>query len=433
MDKNKVAKTPPMGWNSWDCYGASVTEEILRANADFMAKNLMQYGWEYIVCDIQWYEPKAKSTEYNHFYPLEIDEFSRLVPAINRFPSSKDGKGFKEISDYIHSLGLKFGIHIMRGIPRQAVHNATAIKNSNVTARDIAQSYSICSWNTDMYGVNPDADGSQEYYDSLFELYASWGVDFVKVDDICVTEYKPLEPYSAKREIEMIRKSIDKCGRDMVLSLSPGPAVLEEAEHLSENANMWRMTGDFWDNWEQLYAMFEKCNQWSSHVKEGCWPDCDMLPLGHIAINTKGHDEHKRYTNFTKNEQITMMTLWSMFRSPLMLGSEMRDLDEWTLSILKNEEVLYLLKNSFGAKQVMRTTDTVVWKTIDKDKNVYIAFFNTAFYKTNPSVSFMQIGLKGEYLVKELWNKKEIGKVKNRLSAEVEIHGAVLYRLSRIE
>jgi hypothetical protein len=432
MDKNKLALTPPMGWNSWDCYGASVTEEILRGNADYMAEHLKPYGWEYIVCDIQWYEPQAKSTEYNHFFPLEMDEYSRLIPAVNRFPSTKDGKGFKEIAEYVHSLGLKFGIHIMRGIPRQAVHNATPIKGTKVTARDIAQSYSICSWNTDMYGINPHAEGAQEYYDSIFELYASWGVDFVKVDDICVTEYKPLQPYSAKLEIEMIRKSIDRCGRDMVLSLSPGPAVLEEAEHLMANANMWRMTGDFWDNWDQLYAMFEKCNSWAPYVKEGCWPDCDMLPIGHIAINTPGHDYHNRLTNFTKEEQITMMTLWCIFRSPLMLGAEMRDLDEWTLSILTNEEVLSLLKNTAGARQVMRTDDSVVWKTIDKEGNVYVAFFNISFHETNPSVSFMQLGIQGEYECKELWTKDELGKCNQRIGAQVPVHGAVLYKLTRV-
>ncbi len=431
MDKNKLAVTPPMGWNSWDCYGASVTEEILRGNADYMAKNMKQFGWEYIVCDIQWYEPQAKSTEYNNFFPLEMDEFSRLIPAANRFPSSKDGKGFIEIAEYVHDLGLKFGIHIMRGIPRQAVHNNTAIKGTTATARDIAQSFSMCSWNTDMYGVNPHAEGAQEYYDSLFELYASWGVDFVKVDDICVTEYKPHDPYSARLEIEMIRKAIDKCGRDMVLSLSPGPAVLSEAKHLSENANMWRMTGDFWDNWDQLYAMFEKCNQWAPHVKEGCWPDCDMLPIGHIGINTPGHDYHKRFTNFTKEEQITMMTLWCVFRSPLMLGSEMRDMDQWTLDILTNEEVLGLLKNTSGARQVTRTEDTVVWKTEDKQGNTYVAFFNISFHETSPAVSFMQLGIKGERSVKDLWTKAELGKVDGRIGAKVPVHGAVLYKLSK--
>jgi hypothetical protein len=432
MNKNDFAPAPPMGWNSWDCYGASVNEEQLLGNADYMAMHLKQYGWEYIVCDIQWYEPQATSTQYNSFYPLCMDEYSRLIPAENRFPSAKGGAGFKPIADYIHNLGLKFGIHIMRGIPRQAVHAAAPIQGTSKTARDIAHSFSICSWNTDMYGVNPNADGAQEYYDSLFDLYASWGVDFVKVDDICITEFKPHDLYSAKGEIEMIRKAIDKCGRPIVLSLSPGPALLEQAEHLSRHANMWRMTGDFWDNWPQLYNMFEKCHQWSPYVKEGCWPDCDMLPLGRIEINNRNDGGTGRNTCFTKDEQITMMTLWSIFRSPLMLGTELRGLDDWTLSLITNEEVIRVLKHSYGARQIMRTDDTVVWKSKDEDGSIYVAFFNTSFSKTYPSVSYRQLGLNGEYEVRDLWTHEGLGTVTERLGTELNPHGAALLRLREV-
>ncbi|MBE5966093.1 MAG: glycoside hydrolase family 27 protein [Lachnospiraceae bacterium] len=429
MDKNQVTLTPPMGWNSWDCYGASVTEEILKKNAVYMSTNLKKYGWEYIVCDIQWYEPKAKSTEYNAFFPLEMDPYSRLIPAVNRFPSAGNGQGFRPIADYIHSLGLKFGIHIMRGIPRQAVHRAMAIKGTTATARDIAHPYSICSWNTDMYGVNPDADGAQEYYNSLFELYAQWNVDYIKVDDICVTEYKPHDPYSAKREIEMIRKAIDQCGRPMVLSLSPGPAVLSEAEHLSKYANMWRMTGDFWDNWDQLYRMFDYCYDWSPFVKEGCWPDCDMLPIGRVGINTPGHNPNERNTNFTRNEQITMMTLWCIFRSPLMIGSELTALDDWTFKLLTNENVLRLLKYSHDARQVFRSFDTVIWASDDEDGSKYIAFFNTGFSKTTPSINFMNLGINGTYEMIDLWSGETVGEYQQRITTEVDIHGARLFKL----
>lgn len=432
MDKNKIAQTPPMGWNSWDCYGAPVTEEQLKRNADYMAKYMKQYGWEYVVCDIQWYEPMAKSVKYNNFYPLEMDEYSRLIPAVNRFPSAKDGKGFAPISEYIHSLGLKFGIHIMRGIPRQAVHSVAPIMNTTQTARDIAQSFSVCSWNTDMYGINPDAKGAQEYYNSIFELYAQWGVDFIKVDDISNTQFKPSEPYSAKREIEMIRNSIDSCGRNIVLSLSPGPTNIETAEHISENANMWRITGDFWDNWEQLYEMFDRCHEWAPYVKAGCWPDCDMLPVGHIEVNTLGYDTYSRFTNFTKNEQITMMTLWCIFRSPLMVGAELRDNDDWTLFLLTNPEVLRLLKHSYDAKQVMRTEDTVIWTSTDEDGSTYVAFFNTAFLQTQPEIPLRKLGISGTYQVRDLWAHEDIQEVTGKIGAKVDVHGAVLYKLSKV-
>lgn len=425
-----MALTPPMGWNSWDCYGASINEEQLLGNAKYMAEHLKEFGWEYVVCDIQWYEPEADSTEYHPFVPLCMDEYSRLIPAVNRFPSAANGVGFKKIADEIHKMGLKFGIHLMRGIPRQAVHQDTPIKGTHVTARKIAQSFSVCSWNTDMYGVNPEAEGAQEYYDSLFELYAEWGCDYVKVDDLCITEYKPHDLYSAKGEIEMVRRAIDKSGRPMVLSLSPGPAPINQAEHLRKHANMWRITGDFWDNWPQLYAMFERCEVWSPYVSEGNWPDCDMLPLGRLEVNNNGKSGHNTY--FTKPEQITMMTLWSIFRSPLILGAELRELDEWTLSLLTNKEVLRLNKHSRGARQVMRTQDAVVWKSQDEDGSLYVAFFNTSFAQIEVSVSFRQLGMEGEYKAVELWTHQIAKTEKNHLSSELPPHGASLYKITKL-
>ena len=235
--------------DSWDCYGATVREEEVKGNAEYMAKHLKRYGWEYIVVDIQWSEPGAVSSLYRPFVPLAMDEYSRLIPAENRFPSATGGRGFKPFADYVHSLGLKFGIHIMRGIPRQAVHQNTKIKGTDLRARDIAAINSICPWNTDMYGLDVNKPEAQLYYDSIFELYAEWGVDFVKVDDIAASRL-----YGAHtEEIKMMRKAIDRCGRPMVLSLSPGPADLNDVAILEENANMWRMTDDFWDKWEHLY------------------------------------------------------------------------------------------------------------------------------------------------------------------------------------
>ena len=118
---NGLAQIPPLGWNSWDCYGTTVREEEVKANADFMATRLAQFGWNYVVVDIQWYEPNAQAHGYRENAELITDGFGRLLPAINRFPSAANGAGFKPLADYVHSLGLKFGIHIMRGIPRQAV------------------------------------------------------------------------------------------------------------------------------------------------------------------------------------------------------------------------------------------------------------------------------------------------------------------------
>ncbi|MBU9721015.1 MULTISPECIES: glycoside hydrolase family 27 protein [Bacillaceae] len=427
MNHHKYALTPPMGWNSWDCYGATVTEDEVKGNADYMAENLKMYGWEYVVVDIQWSEPGAVSSAYRPFVPLDMDEHSRLIPATNRFPSAANGKGFKPLTDYIHSLGLKFGIHIMRGIPRQAVHQNTSILHSKATAREIAKPNSICPWNTDMYGIDSSKDGAQAYYDSLFELYAEWEVDFVKVDDIADSRLYGTHT----EEIQMIRKAIDKCGRPMVLSLSPGPAPLEHASLLEENANMWRMTDDFWDHWELLYNMFERCYKWSKNSGPGHWPDADMLPLGHIGIRSVDGGASDRFTRFTKDEQRTMMTLWSIFRSPLMFGGELRDNDEWTLSLLTNEEVLHVHQHSYGARQVFRDDDKVVWSSKDDDGNTFVAIFNLNDTEENVTVNLEQLGYTSNVNVRNLWERVDLdlGSTHHNLSFTLAPHASVFLKL----
>lgn len=368
---NLKMTTPPKGWNSWDVYGASVTESEVKENAAYMAENLLSHGWEYVVVDIQWYEPTADSSHYHAFAELKMDEYGRLLPAENRFPSAVNGVGFKNLSDYVHSLGLKFGIHIMRGIPRQAVHLNVPIAGTNLRARDIAHANSICPWNTDMYGIDMGKEGAQAYYDSIFKLYAEWGVDFIKVDDIADSKL-----YSTHlEEIKAIRKAIDKTGRDMVLSLSPGPAPLKYGTFFQEYANMWRLTDDFWDNWEQLKDMFTRCAQWSPFVGPGSWPDCDMLPLGHIGIRSVDGGGADRLTRFTKAEQRTMMTLWSIFRSPLMLGCELTDLDDWTLHLLREPTLKIMHQEGRNARQIYNEDDWVVWQT-ETNAMVYYVIFN---------------------------------------------------------
>ena len=427
-DKNTVAQKPPMGWNSWDCFGASVTERQLLANAAYIDRYLKEYGFEYVVCDIQWSEPTADSNDYHPFAPLCMDEYSRLIPAENRFPSSAGGKGFKPIADKIHAMGLKFGIHIMRGIPRQAVHQNTAILGTDKRARDIAHTFSVCPWNTDMYGVDVRKDGAKEYYDSLFKLYASWDVDFIKCDDICNTEFKPHDPYSAREEIEMIRTAIDNCGRDMVLSLSPGPAQISVAEHLSTYANMWRLTGDFWDSWDKLKDMFFKCKQWYPYVKEGCWPDCDMLPLGRLTKNKSYLGQKDRRTNFTRDEQITLMTLWCIFRSPLMLGGNLPDNTPWDKSLLTNKEVLAVNQEGDRPEPVIYDGNKIVWKSKAKD-GLYLAMFNIGDELEKVSVTLSALGLTGKKTIRNLWNHSDIGQTDGEISFTIPKHGAKLLLL----
>ena len=429
------APTPPLGWTSWDCFGAAVTEEQLKANADYMATNLKAYGWEYIVCDIQWYEPKATDNDYHNFTELTMDRFGRLMPAENRFPSAAGGKGFRPIADYVHSLGLKFGIHMMRGVPRQAVAQNCPIDGSAHTCREIAHHFSVCSWNTDMYGLY-NCEGAQDYYNSVIALYASWGVDFIKCDDICITEFRRWDnPYSADYEIEMLRKAIDRCGRRIVLSLSPGPALRSKAEHLSKNANMWRLTGDFWDRWEPLHAMFDKCEEWQGVTRSGNYPDCDMLPLGRLSKNGTCHGPQNRMTQFSHDEQYTLMTLWGIFRSPLMFGGNLPENDGFTLSLLTNPDYLTMHRSSYGARCLLHSEKNgrgkIIWTANGKGCK-YIALFNTDTAEQSVTLDLREVLMPDTvYQVYDIWQQKAAAPCKNRLRAVVAPHGVKLYKITR--
>lgn len=415
----------PMGWNSWDCYGAAVNEATVRQNAEYMAKNLKEFGWEYIVVDIQWYSPGATSNDYQPFDDICVDEYSRAIPDPVRFPSSTDGKGFGPLAEYVHSLGLKFGIHIMRGIPRQAVHQNLRILGSTKTARELAKTNSICMWNTDMYGVNPDNEGAKEYYDSIFKLYASWGVDFIKCDDIC--RELPRE----ESELIMLSEACRNCGRDMVLSLSPGPALLEKAELYKKVANMWRITDDFWDKWELLYNMFERAEKWSIHTGNGSYPDADMLPIGAVR-QCYSPDE---WTKFTEDEQITMMSLWCIIRSPLMIGGEMTKFDDFTLRLVTNKDILDMFVNARHSHQVFRKEfdgkEHVAYAAVDEEGSNYIALFNLSNEDSNISISLSEFELTGTYEGMELWTEQGTGSVTD-IACNIKAHGAKVYKFNKM-
>jgi hypothetical protein len=416
----KWSPAPPMGWNSWDCYGPTVVEREVKTNTDFMAENLKESGWQYIVIDIRWYIENDKAGGYNESDARYVmDEFGRYQPAVNRFPSSAGGKGFKPVADYIHSAGLKFGIHIMRGIPVLAVKQNLPVFGTNVKAQDIYSTEGQCRWLKDNYTVDSKKEGAQAYYNSLFQMYASWGIDFVKVDDLA--GHLP--------EIEMVRKAIDNCGRQIVLSISPGPARIEDAEFLARNANMWRTVDDFWDNWPQLKPQFATCAAWAPYIGEGHFPDADMLPLGKIGI--RAERGAPRMTGFTRDEQFTVMTLFSIFRSPLMFGGDLQSMDPFTLALITNKDVLKVNQKSINNRQLFRKDDIIAWTADDPgSSDKYLALFNaTDTTGKKITVKLEQLGLPGTHSVTDLWTGKELGRFTDEFTQTINVHGAGLYKI----
>ncbi|MBN2370916.1 MAG: NPCBM/NEW2 domain-containing protein, partial [Vicinamibacteria bacterium] len=354
-----------MGWNSWDSFGTTITEAQVKQQADFMAEHLLSHGWRLLTIDIQWYEPSAAGHSYRAEAPLTMDEWGRLLPAPNRFPSAADGAGFGPLAAYVHGKGLLFGIHLMRGIPRLAVAQNLPIKGTSRHAADVANRADVCPWNPDMYGVDMIKPGAQAYYDSVFELIASWGADFVKVDDVS-------RPYhDREREIEAIRRAIDRTGRPIVLSLSPGETAIAAAEHVKVHANMWRISDDFWDTWPALLEQFDRLSRWNPHCGRGHWPDADMLPLGTLELG-------RRRTRFTLDEQRTLMTLWAIARSPLIHGGDMTKTDAATLALLTNDEVIAVNQRSEDNRTLFDRDGLVAWTaSVPGSRDRYLALFNT--------------------------------------------------------
>ena len=420
--QNMLALRPPMGWNSWDSYGLTINEQEFKANADWLAKNLKRYGWTYAVIDEGWYLRNPQS-HGKPAWQYTLDDHGRYQPAPNRFPSADGNHGMKSVADYAHSLGLKFGIHIIRGIPKEAVEKNSPIANSAYRAADAADRSDTCAWNPDNYGVKASAAG-QAYYDSIARLYASWDVDFIKVD--CISS-----PYRAD-EIRMLSLALKRSGRPIVLSLSPGPTPLDKAKEVRKYAQMWRISGDVWDRWEKplqsVKGQFPDAASWTSYVEAGHWPDADMLPLGFLGPRPgKGI---ARQTKLTHDEQRTLLTLWSMFRSPLFMGGSLISNDAWTTSLLTNTEVLAVDQHSIHGHPVQITPSIVIWMAhAEKGNDRYLAVFNIGDTPETTERAWKDLELNANsYQIRDLWEHKDLGSSKS-LHVQLEPHASVLYRL----
>ena len=422
-DFRQWASTPPMGWNSWDCYGPTVTEKEVKANADYMAEHLSKFGWKYVVVDIRWYIANDKAGGYNEKNAIYVmDNYGRYQPAENRFPSSSGGKGFKALADYVHAKGLKFGIHIMRGIPRQAVARHTPVFGaSGITADQISNEKHLCSWLHDNYTVDASKKGAQEYYNSLFNLYASWGVDFVKIDDLSA-------PYYHQDEIELIRNAIDQCGRPIVLSTSPGETPIANADHVSSHANMWRMVNDVWDQWNDLVHLMDVAQKWYPYIGNGTWPDCDMIPLGHIAI--RGERGKDRMTRLTHDEQYSLMTFFCIFRSPLFFGGDLPTMDDFTLSLLTNRKVLEMHEQSEGVRQLfLRNGQLAIASNNKSHKASYLALFNLSDSTQKMKVDLKTNRIQRRNIVEDLWSGQKEALRGNKVEVKLQPHACKLLML----
>ncbi|WP_296665734.1 alpha-galactosidase [Demequina sp.] len=425
------ATTPPMGWNSWDCYGTTVTEDEVLANARHLADHLLPHGWDTVVVDIAWYDPTARSHGYNADAPIELDAFGRQLPAPVRFPSAAGGMGFAPLVAQVHALGLKFGLHLMRGIPRRAVALDLPVAGTEWTARDAADTGSTCEWNPDNYGLDLDHPAGQAYLDGQIAQIASWGVDLLKVDDM-------LAPYH-HRAIEALALAVARSGRDMTVSLSPGTHLsTAHVEHLRANAQMWRISDDLWDRWDDVHAQFARLARWAPFQRAGGWADADMLPLGRIGIRAERGDP--RHSRLSADESRTLLTLWTMARSPLMMGGDLPTSTPETIAMLANPAIHEVLARSTGGREFLREPldggELIVWAAqAEGSDRSYAAVFWTGTSPRSVSVPLSSLlgHRAGPVHATDLWRTPGDAAVDGgRLTTTVPAHGVAWVALDPV-
>ena len=427
-----LAPTPPMGWNSWDAYGLTVIEADFKANVEVL-KTLQPFGWNTAVIDEGWYMDNplgAKLADRKY----QLDGHGLLMPSLGRFPSAANGAGLKPLGDWVHAQGLKFGVHVVRGIPKQAVDANLPIAGSNFRSGEAADTSDLCPWDDGNYGVKDNAAG-QAYYDSMVKQYADWGVDYIKIDCIADHPYKPVE-------IRQVSDAIMHSGRDIVLSLSPGPTNILYAKEVGRLSQLWRIGDDTWDGWsfphpdaksewpQGLRNAFDKLALWHTYAKPGNWPDADMLPFGSLAPHP-GWGE-PRPSRLTPDETRTMFTLWAIARSPLILGANLSKMDEALKALVTNKAVIAVNQTAWESYPVdgLKQADARIWVALagPREKPArYAAVFNLSDKPVTVRATWKELGLKGSKL-RDLWN----GKTKaapGGVNIALPAHGSVIYRV----
>ena len=433
-----VAPTPPMGWNSWDAYGLTIDEAQYRDNVKVLA-GIREFGWKYAVIDEGWYMADPfKETVADHKYQFSGDGIQ--IPAVNRFPSAVNGAGFKPLADWVHAQGLKFGIHIVRGIPREVVDKNMPIAGGQYRAADAADVKATCPWDQGNYGVS-DTPAGQAYYDAMLKLYAGWGLDYIKVDCISDHPYRPTE-------IRQIALAIQKTGRPIVLSLSPGPTAIEHGGEVAEHAQMWRISDDHWDVWHVdhkpgesefpfgLRDAFDRLEKWQPYFRPGNWPDDDMLPFGSLTPNPGwGKPRESRYTH---DEERTEMNLWAITRSPLILGANLTKLDDFTRALITNRTLLFMNQNANYSRPVkdlpagwenVRVWRATVGEAGSGNTTEYFGFFNLANAPVTLKAAWSKLGLEGgKHRVQDVWSDAPAKDAKD-LNLTLPPHGSAVFEV----
>jgi alpha-galactosidase len=379
-----IALTPPLGWNSWNCFASAVDDQRVRNAAEAMVTSgLNQHGWSYINIDDCW-EIKPGSTD-----PILMGEPRNSSGMINTNAKFPD---MRALGDYIHSKGLKMGVYSSPG---------------PLTCAGYVASY------------NHEVDDARQY--------ASWGIDYLKYDWCSYNQIaKDRSLPELQKPYATMRTALDGVQRDIVYSLCQYGMgnVWEWGEKIGGNS--WRTTGDIEDTWESMSSIGFSQAGHEAHAGPGHWNDPDMLVVGHVGWGPALHP-----SRLTPNEQYTHISLWCLLASPLLIGCDMTQMDDFTLGLLTNDEVLAVSQDPLGkqARRVSKEGDLEIWAKEMEDGSCAVGLFNRGRWKANVTVHWTDLGLKGRHLVRDLWRQKDLGRFEVEFSEEIPRHGVVLVRV----
>jgi alpha-galactosidase len=372
--ENKLALTPPMGWNSWNVWATTVDAEKVKAAADALVESgLANYGYQYVNIDDGWAGAR---------------EVSGVLKTNEKFPD------MREVANYVHSKGLKLGIYSSPGPKTCAGY-----------------------------------EGSYRYELQDARLYAEWGIDYLKYDwcsygSIAKDNSLP----ELKRPYITMRDALKQCGRDIVYSLCQYGMGEVWNWGKEVGGNLWRTTGDITDTWGSMsgiaFAHFDRGDK----VGPGAWNDPDMLVVGLL-----GWGANPRPTRLTKNEQITHITMWSLLAAPLILGCDLTKLDRFTLDLLTNHDVIEVNQDPLGkpAKRVFKDGKLEVWSRPLWDGTLAVGLINRGRFAANVSARWSDLGIRGKQPVRNLWLRKDIGLFTDSFTAEVPSHASILLKIGR--
>ena len=400
---DRVALTPPLGWNSWNCWGNSVSQELVESSAKAMVESgLADYGWSYINIDDGWQGVRG-------------GEYKAIMPN-SKFPD------MKALGDYIHSLGLKFGIYSTPWVSTYASHIGSSCDNPEGTYWWVEQGLVDEYFKLDRKKLDKEKIryyGEYSFAKNDVRQWAEWGVDYLKYD------WNLNDVWWLKD----MREAIDASGRDIVYSIS-NKARVTIGPWLKQYADCWRTSTDIRDNWDSISDIgFDTQDRWAGFKEPGRWPDADMLVLGKVGWGRK-----MRWTQLTPDEQYTHISLWAILASPMLIGCDMSMLDEFTLSLLCNHEVLDINQDPLGIQGVKQTVkdDYYVYIKPLEDGSLAVGLFNISDKPQKIGFIPHKLGLFGVQTVRDVWRQKDIAKVAQKEYWETEVapHGAVLLRLS---